>query len=502
MAGGLSQTLRLVVKGDAKGAVNALHGLNRGLTGSGRTGHMFGAMMRKGALLAAAGFAFMVAGLYVMIRVLRNVMRKSIEWMGGMVKLWRLTGLGAKALSLLAGQFRLSGVLIDKAATGVRFFQKNLYAAHLGTKTMVDTFKSLHVSLKDANGQWIDGATLLQTVRDRFSQMTDATKRTGLAVKLFGKGGADMLPWLMKSRDVMAGYTEDIKKFGMFTEKDIATYKKFMGNQRLMSYMWDMLKVKAGLLAMTLMNKVFPALKEMYIKYGPRVIGVVKDMAKWFEINGGKIRSSLGWIVNNKELVAGAMVLIWGAAGGPITKVLAAIAAVYAFAKWLDARGGKDTRKVKLTAIQYAMGGASIEAAAGIKPGSIKTLDEARAALDRIMQARNKVKTLRAQNVFSAAEAKKILATLDTVERGAKVKFFHFSTEAGTQGRLAASNLKMPFDHLRISDVPSPKITGAYAAGVAAGQQLGLGVSAGFQTTFSITVDTDQRRRGRGSSFP
>jgi hypothetical protein len=336
MAGGLSQTLRLVVKGDAKGAVGALRGLDRGLTKSGRTGGTFGHMLRKGALLAAAGFAFMVAGLYIVIRVLRNVMRKSIEWMGGMIKLQRITGLGAKALSLLAGQFRLSGVLADKAVTGVRFFQKNLQAARLGVTAQVDAFKALHVSLKDSNGQWINGADLLQKVRDRFSKMIDVTKRTYLAVKLFGKGGADMLPWLMKSRDVMAGYTKDLKQFGMFTQKDLETYKKFMGNQRLMSYMWDMLRVKAGLLAMTLMNKVFPALKELYAKYSPKVQAALKAAFAWIATHGDTFKAVLSRISQVLSFIAkhavavGAAFVGWKISKG-VLPVLAAIRAAFVF---------------------------------------------------------------------------------------------------------------------------------------------------------------------------
>lgn len=64
MGGSLSQSLRLVVSGDARGATRALSGLGSEFRRSGDKGAAFGAFVRRGALLAATAIGAMaVAGI-------------------------------------------------------------------------------------------------------------------------------------------------------------------------------------------------------------------------------------------------------------------------------------------------------------------------------------------------------------------------------------------------------------------------------------------------------
>jgi hypothetical protein len=301
--GGLTQSLRLSINGNSAGAVSALRQLNRGLTGAGQTGSRFGHMLRMGALLAAAAFGVLMIGVYAVWRALKSIVGAASTWMGGLLKLHRLTGMTTPQVALLAGQFRLSGVEATAAATGIGFFEKNLGAAHLGMKAKIVTFQQLGVTLKDVNGRWLSSADVLQQVRDRLSAMTDSAKRSYLATALFGRGGRELLPWLLKSQSAMAGYNKQIQQFGMFTGKDMATYQKFIGNQRLMSFWWDMLKVKAGLMAQTLMNRVFPAIQQFWTKHEPAVLNAIKGVFDWLGKHGAKILTTIVGVLSTMEKV-------------------------------------------------------------------------------------------------------------------------------------------------------------------------------------------------------
>jgi len=331
MAGSLSQTLRLVVKGDAKGAVGALRGLDRGLTKSGRTGGTFGHMLRKGALLAAAGFAMLVAGLYVAMRVLRSCFAAYQIYMKTIVTIQRLTGLTAVQSSILAGQMRLSGIETTKTAVCMGFFAKNLDAARQGTKAAQITFERLHVDLKDGNGHWRTAGDLLPEIQRHFAAMEDPIARTALATKLFGKSGRDMLPWLTKTPSVLAEFTKYLRSLGIvMTEKTEKAFKEFNLNKRKLSFGWDAIKINAAAALVPIFNKLLPsvirlitraagwmgrfralvekkglgkAIQEM-VPGAESVVKVLKKMKRWWDENRSAVYGVLKAVMALIEKVA------------------------------------------------------------------------------------------------------------------------------------------------------------------------------------------------------
>ena len=57
-------------------------------------------------------------------------------------------------------------------------------------------FKALGISVKDNEGNLRSSEEVFLDVADKFSKMEDGAGKTTLAIKLFGKSGADLIPLL------------------------------------------------------------------------------------------------------------------------------------------------------------------------------------------------------------------------------------------------------------------------------------------------------------------
>gem|GEM_PF-2020708 len=209
----------------------------------------------KGALNAGS-IAFAAVGLAVAKSV------STYQAYGKEIKtVMRLTGATSEVASTLTGQWRLSGVAAEKGAAGMKFLSKAMYAARSEGSAQAKVFDTLGISLKDSNGKWIDSATILTQVRDKMAGMKDATARTALAVQLFGKGGAELLPWLTKSNEEIAKQTGLLKSLGLvWTAQDMKKWGDLAQAQRTLSLTMTALQIRIAEVVVPLMTKLLPAL--------------------------------------------------------------------------------------------------------------------------------------------------------------------------------------------------------------------------------------------------
>src|SRR6185369_5272608 len=87
-------------------------------------------------------------------------------------------------------------VPLESFSQGLKFIQRNAADAATGSGQAVDAFKTLGIDVKDANGNVKPASDLLGEVADRFVTLKDGSQKTALAIQLFGRAGADMIPLL------------------------------------------------------------------------------------------------------------------------------------------------------------------------------------------------------------------------------------------------------------------------------------------------------------------
>src|SRR5262245_48046499 len=132
------------------------------------------------------------------------------------------TGLMAQDLAALKYAAEQSGTSFEGVTTGLKQFAKAAYEASTGGKEQAEAFQMLGIQVKDATGHIRPIKDLLNDVASRFAFMPDGIEKTALAMKLFGKSGADLIPLLNEGSTGLAKLTAEAKKFGLVIDDEAA----------------------------------------------------------------------------------------------------------------------------------------------------------------------------------------------------------------------------------------------------------------------------------------
>lgn len=163
--GGLSSTA-----GKVSGGLRGLAGAAGGLSGA------LGSLVP---LATGAGLAAMAKG--------------AIDAADKMNDLSQKTGVSVESLSKFQQAANASGTSIEGVGGAMIKLNKGLAA---GTGPAVEALKTLGISATDASGKLKSTDTVMLEVADKFAKMPDGAGKTALALQLFGKAGADMIPLL------------------------------------------------------------------------------------------------------------------------------------------------------------------------------------------------------------------------------------------------------------------------------------------------------------------
>lgn len=142
-------------------------------------------------------------------------LRASIDRMDEFSKLSQKIGVATDTLQELAHVATLSDVSLEGLATGFKKLSANMADAAGGSETAKAKFAAIGVSVTDSNGKLRDSNEVMADVADRFADMKDGAGKTALAIELFGKQGAELIPMLNGGGASFKQAAEEARKFGL-----------------------------------------------------------------------------------------------------------------------------------------------------------------------------------------------------------------------------------------------------------------------------------------------
>jgi len=155
-----------------------------------------------------------IAGL-LSVAAFASWVRGAIDAADAASKLSAKTGIAVKDLAGLQMSFELGGVGSDAMASAMSRLSKGMVE---GNKTL----EVLGVSAKNASGTFKSTRDVLYTLADKFGGMQDGAQKTALAIQLFGKSGADLIPMLNGGSEAMREMDEMAIKLGMSISEETA----------------------------------------------------------------------------------------------------------------------------------------------------------------------------------------------------------------------------------------------------------------------------------------
>lgn len=112
------------------------------------------------------------------------------------------------------------GASQEAVGTGLRFLSRNLGDAAEKAGPARDALASLGLSLEDIDGLGVD--KVLELIAGRFSGLATDAKRTDVAMTLFGRGGADLIPVLSAGSDEVKRLRQEARDLGIVMSTDAA----------------------------------------------------------------------------------------------------------------------------------------------------------------------------------------------------------------------------------------------------------------------------------------
>lgn len=160
---------------------------------------------------AAIGVGSFVAG-----------MQRAIDKADGFDEMAQKIGATVEAVSELTYAFDRESVSQEAAMKGLKTLSSAMFEASQGGREAVAMFKGMGVEFETLPGVLRPTDEVLLDLSERFANMRDGPEKAALAVKLFGKAGMDMIPFLNQGRTGIAQLREEARRLGVVVSTEAA----------------------------------------------------------------------------------------------------------------------------------------------------------------------------------------------------------------------------------------------------------------------------------------
>lgn len=201
--------LRVVIGADSAA-------LDRGLKDAGSKLSSFGANVAKVGAAVAAGMAVVGTGIAI-------AMKGAINEADKIGKSAQKIGIPVEELSKLKHAADLSGIGFEQLEKGIGKFSRSMMDASLNaTGPAANAFRALGASVQNSDGTLRSSSAVMTDIAGRFEGMKDGAAKTALAMQLFGKSGADLIPLLNSGKGGLKAMMEEAEKLGLVISEKTA----------------------------------------------------------------------------------------------------------------------------------------------------------------------------------------------------------------------------------------------------------------------------------------
>ena len=168
--------------------------------------------------------AFKALGAALAVGAFANLAKQTIDQADAFGKLSTRTGIAANSLQAFVNAGKLADVSQSQLETGLKSFARTSYEASQGVKTYSDAYAALGVGVKKADGSLKASDDLLKEIADKFKDLPNGPEKAAIAMRLFGKSGADMIT-------LLNGGSEALEKFNYEVSENFSQNAEYFNDQ-------------------------------------------------------------------------------------------------------------------------------------------------------------------------------------------------------------------------------------------------------------------------------
>jgi lambda family phage tail tape measure protein len=145
---------------------------------------------------------------------LTNFIKTQIDLADATGKMAQKVGISVEELSKLEYAAKLADVSSQQLQGGLVRLTRGMIEAANGTGQAQNAFAALGIKVKNTDGTMKSSGQVLEEVAAKFATYKDGANKTALAVQLFGRAGADLIPLLNAGKDGIKDAGDELAKFG------------------------------------------------------------------------------------------------------------------------------------------------------------------------------------------------------------------------------------------------------------------------------------------------
>jgi TP901 family phage tail tape measure protein len=245
------------------------------------------------------------------------------------------TGMAVEELSRLRYAANLSDVSADALMTSMQRLARSMESAQHGTGPAADAFKRLGISVNDATGHLRPMQDVLLGLAERFASMQDGAGKTAIAMDLFGRAGATMVPLLDQGREGIKNLEAEADRLGITMGKDgVETANAYVDAMKQFHAVAESLARQLGLAMMPALTDIAHAMTELSAN-STVVKGVVGGIASAVRLATGTfvefvgVIHALNTVMSANVMKSGEFTAAWAKAKKELEAVGKAVRAIF-----------------------------------------------------------------------------------------------------------------------------------------------------------------------------
>ena len=261
------KTLKIYVEGDARGAEQALDSV------SGRASKL-GDAFKKASLVAGAAFAAAGAALTTFTMKAASA---TTEYAVAVDQTVKKTGESAEAIQRLAYAAGQEHASMEALSKGLDKLARGMSDAAQGTGEAKGAFDALGIGVQNADGSLRSSADVLLDISDKFKGLDDEAQKTAYAMEIFGRNGAELVPFLSLGREEIIRLGDEADRLGIVLSGDnIKAFKAYSDEVTKMRGAMQGLQMEGAVAVLPAFSKVTTMMTDLLVSF--RESGALTDI--------------------------------------------------------------------------------------------------------------------------------------------------------------------------------------------------------------------------------
>lgn len=217
-----------------------------------------------------------------------------------------------KAIAEAAQSTIKAGDATDASGVKVTRFGGAITKATDATKAAGSIFDRVGIKIKDVNGKLRPTEAIVQDLAEAFARMPDGALKSALAIELFGKAGAELIPFLNQGRDGIRDLGKEAEKLGLiFTPAEAALGDRLGDTLDSLAGAIFGIKRKLGLLFAPIVLAGAEAFRDFIVQNKDAILAFGQEVAR---VTAGVLGDLLHLLSGNSQNIKNPWIREWGAA--------------------------------------------------------------------------------------------------------------------------------------------------------------------------------------------